>query len=69
MRPGRISVPGSIPLGGCDISAYQIEGGASEDGRTASIWDTYAHTPGKTHRGDTGDVAVTTTTAGRRTWP
>ena len=48
--------PGAF-LWGAATSAYQIEGGASEDGRTASIWDTYAHTPGKTHRGDTGDVA------------
>ena len=44
-------------LWGAATSAYQIEGGAGADGRTASIWDTYSHTPGKTHRGDTGDVA------------
>ncbi len=28
-----------------------------EDGRGPTIWDTFAHTPGKTHNGDTGDVA------------
>ena len=28
-----------------------------EDGRGASIWDTFSHTPGKTKNGDTGDVA------------
>ena len=28
-----------------------------EDGRGPSIWDTFSHTPGKTHDGDTGDVA------------
>jgi beta-glucosidase len=44
-------------LWGCATSAYQTEGAAAEDGRGASIWDTFAHTPGKTHQGDTGDVA------------
>lgn len=29
----------------------------AEDGRGPSIWDTYSHTPGRTHNGDTGDVA------------
>jgi beta-glucosidase len=44
-------------LWGCATAAYQIEGGAAEDGRGPSIWDTFSHTPGKTHNGDTGDVA------------
>ena len=35
----------------------QIEGAANADGRGASIWDTFSHTPGKTQGGDTGDVA------------
>jgi beta-glucosidase len=42
---------------GCATAAYQIEGGASAGGRGPSIWDTFSHTPGKTHNGDTGDVA------------
>ena len=42
---------------GCATAAYQIEGAADEDGRKPSIWDVFAHTPGKTHDGDTGDVA------------
>jgi len=42
---------------GCATAAYQIEGAASEDGRKPSIWDVFAHTAGKTHNGDTGDVA------------
>jgi beta-glucosidase len=42
---------------GVATSAYQIEGGASADGRGPSIWDTFSHMPGKTVRGETGDVA------------
>ncbi|MDW8426123.1 MAG: GH1 family beta-glucosidase [Meiothermus sp.] len=42
---------------GTATSAYQIEGAVAEDGRGLSIWDTFSHTPGKTHGGDTGDVA------------
>jgi len=42
---------------GTATSAYQIEGAAQVDGRGASIWDVFAHTPGKTRDGDTGDVA------------
>jgi len=42
---------------GVATSAYQIEGAAAEDGRGPSIWDTFAHTPGKTINGDHGDVA------------
>ncbi|MEV6803223.1 GH1 family beta-glucosidase [Streptomyces sp. NPDC051132] len=43
---------------GAATSAYQIEGAVREDGRTASIWDTFSHTPGKTAGGETGDTAV-----------
>jgi beta-glucosidase len=42
---------------GCATAAYQIEGGARDDGRGPSTWDVFSHTPGKTHEGDTGDVA------------
>ncbi len=42
---------------GSATAAYQIEGAATEDGRTASIWDVFAHTPGRTHHGDHGDLA------------
>lgn len=42
---------------GCATAAYQIEGGAKDDGRGPSLWDVFSHTPGKTHDGDTGDVA------------
>lgn len=42
---------------GAATAAYQIEGAVNEDGRGPSIWDTFSHTPGKTDKGDTGDVA------------
>ncbi|MFI6071750.1 GH1 family beta-glucosidase [Actinoplanes sp. NPDC051343] len=42
---------------GVSTASYQIEGAAGEDGRGPSIWDTFAHTPGRTRNGDTGDVA------------
>jgi beta-glucosidase len=42
---------------GTATAAYQIEGAAHADGRGASIWDTFSHTPGKTLGGDTGDIA------------
>jgi beta-glucosidase len=44
-------------LWGSATAAYQVEGGAKEDGRGPSIWDTFSHTPGRTAQGDTGDVA------------
>ncbi|MFF7449035.1 MULTISPECIES: GH1 family beta-glucosidase [unclassified Streptomyces] len=44
-------------LWGTATSAYQIEGAVAEDGRAPSIWDTFAHTPGKIAGDDHGDVA------------
>lgn len=44
-------------LWGTSTAAYQIEGAVAEDGRGPSIWDTFAHTPGTTVGGQTGDVA------------
>jgi len=42
---------------GTATASYQVEGAVSEDGRTPSIWDTYAHTPGCIIDGSTGDMA------------
>jgi beta-glucosidase len=42
---------------GSATAAYQIEGAVDEDGRGASIWDTFSRTPGAVENGDTGDVA------------
>jgi len=44
-------------LWGTATASYQVEGAVNEDGRGASIWDTFSHTPGKVYRGDTGDIA------------
>lgn len=50
------SIPKSFVLGAA-TAAYQIEGAAREDGRGASIWDIFSHTPGRVRNGDTGDIA------------
>jgi beta-glucosidase len=42
---------------GAATAAYQIEGGAFEDGRGLSIWDVFCQQPGRVQDGDTGNVA------------
>ncbi|MGC2793033.1 MAG: family 1 glycosylhydrolase, partial [Candidatus Sulfotelmatobacter sp.] len=42
---------------GAATAAYQIEGAWNQDGKSESIWDRFAHTPGKIKNGDTGDTA------------
>ena len=44
-------------LWGAATASYQIEGAVREDGRGASIWDDFAATPGKTYRGQSGEIA------------
>src|SRR5262245_9854686 len=61
VRPGAApDAAQTFPQGffwGTATASYQIEGAWNEDGKGQSIWDTYAHTPGKIKNGDTGDVA------------
>ena len=57
---GAAEITGQFPQGflwGSATASYQVEGAVKEGGRGASVWDTFSHTPGKTHDGDTGDVA------------
>ena len=52
--------PAKFPPGfiwGAATAAYQIEGASQADGKGESIWDRFAHTPGRVLNGDTGDVA------------
>ena len=42
---------------GAATAAYQVEGASEEDGKGPSIWDSFAHTPGRVTNGETGDVA------------
>ena len=62
-RPGRR--PSGTPpsafradfVWGTATSSYQIEGAVNEDGRGRSIWDTFAHTPGRIEDGSNADRA------------
>ena len=52
--------PYTFPPGfvwGAATAAYQIEGSPLADGAGPSIWQRFAHTPGRMLNGDTGDVA------------
>ena len=43
-------------LWGASTASYQIEGAAFEDGKGESIWDRFAHTPGRISDGTNGDI-------------
>ena len=56
IRPQDLSFPKDF-VWGCATASYQIEGAVKEDGRGATNWDVFSHTPGKVANGDNGDVA------------
>ena len=44
-------------MGFC-LGRLSSRGGLDEDGKGASVWDTFVRIPGKTFKGTNGDVAV-----------
>ena len=44
-------------LWGVATASYQVEGATYDDGKGASIWDTFSHDVGSVHHGDNGDIA------------
>lgn len=42
---------------GAASASYQVEGAAYEDGKGLSVWDMFAHEPGRIYNNHTGDVA------------
>nr|WP_295660605.1 GH1 family beta-glucosidase [Polymorphobacter sp.] len=55
-RPADLHFPEGF-VWGCATASYQIEGAVAEDGRGATNWDVFSHTPGRVANNDTGDVA------------
>ncbi len=55
--PTKLTFPTDFRWGAATAS-YQVEGAWNEDGKGESIWDRFAHTPGKIKNGDTGDRAI-----------
>ncbi|KAF5706941.1 beta-glucosidase [Fusarium mundagurra] len=55
------SIRGALPrdfVWGFATAAAQVEGAWDKDSKGVSIWDTFAHSPGKVKDGSTGDDAV-----------
>ena len=55
-RETRVEFPAGFQFGAA-TSAYQIEGSPFADGAGPSIWHRFAHSPGMTTDGATGDIA------------
>lgn len=54
-RVEELRLPGDF-VWGIATAAYQIEGGASQDGKGPSIWDTYSHLSPSRTNGENADV-------------
>src|SRR3954469_24887565 len=57
LQPTDLSFPKDFRWG-CATAAYQIEGAVKEDGRGATNWDVFSHTPGRVFQNQNGDVAT-----------
>lgn len=57
LSPAHLAAFGPDFVWGVATSAFQIEGASTEDGRGASIWDTFCAQPGKIADGSDGSVA------------
>ncbi|HEY3607910.1 MAG TPA: GH1 family beta-glucosidase [Pseudonocardiaceae bacterium] len=57
VEPSALAFPTGF-IWGSATAAYQVEGAAAEDGRTPSIWDTFARRQGAIRNADSGDVAA-----------
>ena len=53
---GELKFPKGFVWGSATAS-YQVEGAAKDEGKGVSIWDVFAHAPGRNHEGQNGDVA------------
>ena len=59
LRAAVLDTPSFPPtfIWGAATAAYQVEGAWNADGKGESIWDRYAHTPGKVTNDQNGDIA------------
>lgn len=58
--PAAVPVEPRLPAGfvwGASTSAFQVEGAVNDDGRGASIWDTFCRQPGRIADGSNADIA------------
>lgn len=56
MNTNKVVFPQNF-LWGTATASYQIEGAWNEDGKGASIWDTFTHQTGKIYENQNGDIA------------
>jgi beta-glucosidase len=56
ISPSKLAFPKGFRWGAA-TAAYQVEGGWQEGGKGPSIWDRFAHIPGRMRDGNSGDIA------------